>query len=124
MPLPRLPKKVWIGTYEATLEVVNPTHAELKNADDDDHARGMTDTGDQPRIFIADNLTMVQQLEVVIHELTHVINYAFSIDDGSTEEDVADAQGKGWSAALIANPKLSRWLTGMGTAIRKEQQSA
>ena len=62
-------------------------------------------------------------VEVVVHEIFHVIHYVHGVDDDSKEEQFTDAQAKGWLAFLLHNPRFAQWLDGRLTAIRKARKA-
>jgi len=117
---PALPKRVWIGTSEVKISIVPHDDPQL----DGGETRGTTICELPPKVHISDALDPGSMLEVVWHELTHVINWLAELGDESTEEQVADVHGRAWPALLIANPKLQRWFTHQINAIRKEQSNA
>jgi hypothetical protein len=115
-----LPTRLWIGTYEFYLMSVPRTHPKL-----DGDADGITYTGDDGNLIcIASHLDARRMLEVVLHEVTHAINWVNDIEDGTDEEDVATKHGHAWSALLLDNPRFQRWLTVALNRIRKERTKA
>ena len=114
-----LPRRLWVGTYEYLLTLVEPRHAVL------DGANGMTHNEEGgTAIFIAAHLGPRKTLEIVLHEVTHAINWTNDIDDGVEEETVATVHGAAWSALFLDNPKFQRWLTYTLNLIRKERKDA
>lgn len=120
----KLPKKVWIGTYEFTIHVVDRNHDKLKSkgADDPD-ADGITTFAGQT-IHIANDMTASLVLETVWHEITHAINWVNDIEDGADEEMICNLHGKAWSKFFIENPRFGRWFQAQCIAIRKERDHA
>ena len=119
---PPLPRKVWIGTYEYELHLVEPTDTVLDDAD------GITLSEDgRKAVFISNSLGIRRRLEIVFHELTHAINWVNDVgqsDDDMVameEEELAEKYGLAWSAFLLDNPRFQRWLTYTLNKIRKER---
>lgn len=126
---PLLPSKVWIGSHEVKIHRVpdlDPKLDPLPDPEDTDPARlrGMSELSDPPIIYINEALNPTQMLEVVMHELCHVINWAAKIDDGAEEEAVAEAHGTGWTQLFLHNPRFHRWFDAQVVQIRKDQKNA
>ncbi len=114
-----LPKCVWVGTYEFPMGFVDAADPRL------DEANGMCETGEgETRIWIAARMGLRKTLEIVIHEITHAINWVYDIDDGVDEEDIATKHGAAWSQFFLDNPKYQRWLAYTVNRIRKERKDA
>lgn len=114
-----LPKRVWAGTREVHLLMVPDDDVRLEGA------RGMSDLQDTPRIYINDTLTGANLLEVVWHELTHVINWLHDLDEEEKpiiEEKIAEIHGVAWTTMLIVNHRLHRWINETILSIRKDQR--
>lgn len=122
-----LPRKVEIGSYEYTMQIVPPDDPIL---DDED---GMTTSEDTRKIIsISSSLGLRRRLEIVFHELTHAINWTHDIYDEAPgdeedmvsmpEEDLAAKYGLVWSQFLLDNPRFQRWLTYTLNRIRKERK--
>lgn len=113
-----LPNKIWVGSYEFPLRVVPAGDPMLDNAD------GCTEFDENCRgIKIASNLATRHRLEIVIHEITHAINWSVDLEDGATEEDVATKHGRAWSQFLLDNPRYVAWLTFTLNKIRRERSA-
>jgi hypothetical protein len=116
-----LPKKVEVGSYEFALHVVPASDTKLDGADgicyfaEEDGGRA---------IFVAAGLGLRKMLDVVLHELTHAINWCHDIDDGADEEAIATKHGTAWSQLFLDNPKFQRWLVSILNRIRKERLDA
>lgn len=126
-PEPALPRKLWIGTYEFPLHLVSPDdqHLGLGKTDPADEREGMTLTGEAVGgfgIWIANNIAMRKQLEIMLHEVTHAINWVYDIDDGSDEESIATAHGTAWSQFWLDNPRFERWLVYTLARIRRARR--
>lgn len=112
-----LPSKLWVGSYEFALRVVPKGHAGLKaDEDDKEPADGMTKAGEEDgdnAIYIASNLDARRRLDVIWHEVTHVINWANDIDEDVKpieEEEIATKHGAAWTQFLLDNPRFFSWL--------------
>lgn len=116
-----LPRKVWVGPYEFPVRVVPTSDPVL----DSGVADGATVTLEEGRgIFLSEQLDRRKLLEIVTHEVTHAINWAYDIEDGVEEEAIASQHGIAWSQFLLDNPRYQRWLTSTLNAIRRERSSA
>jgi len=122
MAAPRLPSRLWIGSYEFQLA--------QKPVDDplfEGEADGITHFDLPARgVYLRDDLALRSLLEVVLHEITHAIHWAHDLDDAEKfdEEQVATVYGLAWSALLLANPRFQRWLNHTVNAVRKAQANA
>lgn len=120
---PRLPKKLWIGTYEVSLRLVPKTEPKLEGdadgiflSDEDDRA-----------ILIPNNLDSRRRLEVLMHEITHAINWVGDIDEeeGAIEEEkIATQHGMLWSQFWLDNPRFEKWMVYILSKIRQERARA
>lgn len=123
MKVVHLPKKVEVGTYEFPIQIVSAGDARL-----DGDADGITYFGAEGEparcILIAGRLGPKRTLDVVMHELTHAINWVTGVDDGTTEEGIADAHGRAWVALLLDNPRFVRWLNYVLERLRAEREDA
>lgn len=126
---PALPGKLWIGTFEVPLKVVPPHADELKD-ENGVESNGMSVVHDEDLlgIWIASNLPPRKRLEIVIHEVIHIINFAYGIEDDDAgrpicEEDVAEKHGKAWTQLYLDNPRFVKWLTYVVDKIRKDQKA-
>jgi|SRR5882672_7939726 len=120
MKIVHLPKKLYVGTYEYSLNVVARSHPDLAEDNGGTHW-----DEDNRRIAIAEGLPPRQRLSTIMHEVIHAINDVCGIDDGmlpKTEEDLTEAQGEAWTHFLIDNPKFDRWLTYSLSCIRQAQR--
>jgi hypothetical protein len=127
MAAAKLPRKIWIGTYEVSVQSVPPNSPKLDPIEpgEETRLRGMFDPDvEPPEIFVDQTLGGIQLLEIINHEITHAINYVYDIQDGAQEEDVAETHGRAWSMFYVANPRYQRWLVSLCNAIRKEQKDA
>lgn len=114
-----LPKKLWVGSYEFPLRQIEPDDVVLGGDD------GLMEPAETNRgIYIANNLDRRKTLEIILHEITHAINFVNDIDDGEDEETVATKHGIAWSMFLLDNPRFQRWLTYTLNKIRKERADA
>src|SRR4051812_48409118 len=116
----KVPRRIWLRNQPIKIDVVAPDHPVLAECD----ARGHTlfDNSGGTTILISNALGISAFLEVVIHEITHVINFLWDIDDGAEEEAMATAHGEAWAMLLVANPAYQRWLTRTVNMLRKEQK--
>jgi hypothetical protein len=117
------PRKVWVWTYEFPLHFVLPDDPVLvvrgKPSD------GVTGTHEEERgIWIAASLDDRKTLEIVWHELTHAIDWAYGIDRGSSEERIARQHGIAWSQFFLDNPKFVRWYMGIVRRVTAERKAA
>ena len=119
----KLPRKVWVGVHEFTLQAVPRTHPALAPIHGP-HPDGGACVFDPMGIFIADNMNQAALLETVWHELTHAVNHACDIEEATEEEDIADKHGKVWTQFWINNPRFSTWWTRNCIAVRKERARA
>jgi hypothetical protein len=120
MTAPKLPSKLWVGTYEIPVRIVPSTDPVLEGDCD-----GCFEDGEDGRgIYLASSLDKRKLFEVVIHEITHVIDWAYELEDEGLEEElVAKTHGKAWSQVYLDNPRLLRWFTHIVTALRKERSA-
>lgn len=127
----QLPRKLWIGTFEVPLKVVPHDDEALKDdrpeIGDNTFSSGMSvvDDEDLCGIWIASNLTPRKRLEIVLHELIHVIDWVCGIsdDDLIIEEDIAEKQGKVWAQLCLENPRFVAWLAYVTERIREDQRA-
>lgn len=125
--MPTLPRKVWVHSHEMRLVMVGPKNRVLVKQ----KADAYTDT-EARRIWICKGLGSKRTLELVFHELTHVINFANdvepTIDKGlktsELEEYITIAHGRTWAQVFVDNPKFAMWVIHMSDQIRKEQTHA
>lgn len=110
------PDKVWIGTAEYAICVVPADHAKLDGGETD----GITEFSPTV-IHIANSLPLTAFMETIWHELTHAIDDAVGLEDGSLEEDIADHHGKAWTQFWINNPRFQRWWGKACIAVRKDR---
>lgn len=61
-------------------------------------------------ITLETNMTYHLTAEVLLHEITHAIFNMFSLNDTSTEEQIAEAMGKGWAMVFLDNPWLTKFM--------------
>lgn len=116
-----LPRCLWVSSYEFALQMVEPENSYLEGNN------GMTYAEDgDTRIWISSGLGPRKTLEIVFHEVTHAINFAYDIDptDDISEEDIASKHGIAWSALYMDNPRFQRWVTSVTNRIRKERKDA
>lgn len=114
----KLPKKLWVGNYEYDLQTVPRVHPDLAG----DNGVSLLDDENR-RILIAKNLKLRHRLEVVLHEIIHVINDAANMDDPlPNEEEMTTKQGHGWTYFLLDNPLFEAWLWATLAEIRKSQK--
>src|ERR1700676_2057846 len=100
MKIVQIPYKVWVGTYEYSLQLVPRDHPDLAGDS------GITSFDeDNRRILVAIGLSIRTRFEVVWHELTHAINDACDIDDPMPDEEtVATRHGAMWTHFFLDNP--------------------
>lgn len=110
----KLPKRVFVGHYEFALKVVDPATPELEGSD------GMTYT-DRSEIYIASGMSLRRLLNVVQHEVNHVINWSREIADGASEEEFTTKNSDGTTEMWIDNPGLITWQTKVSREIRKQR---
>jgi len=117
---PRLPGKLWIGTYEFYLKRVHRGDPRLE-AD----AEGMSFWEDSNRgILILDTLDTRHELEVIWHEVTHCVNWVGDIDEDEKPiegEDIAEKQGVLFTQFFLDNPRFEAWLSFTLKRIRQER---
>lgn len=125
MKIVQLPRKVWIGSYEFPVRIVDADDPALKDeagvASD-----GMMDNHEDHRaITISNKLDTRKRLEIVFHELVHAINIVNGItDDLPVEEDeIADKHGLAWSQFYLDNPRFAAWVVYTIARIRKDQKA-
>jgi hypothetical protein len=117
--LPRLPKKIWVVTWEFDVHLVPDAHPMLEGND------GMTYfEEDQRGIYLSQSMQPRRLLEVFWHEAEHAINWSVDIDDGIEEETLCELHGKAWTDFLLNNPRFESWLTKMTKFIRHERKNA
>lgn len=110
------PEKVWIGTVEYAICVVEGTHAKLDGGETD----GITEF-DPTAITVSRDLSLTGFMETMWHELTHAIDDTVGLEDGSLEEDIADRHGKAWSQFWINNPRFLRWWSKACVQVRRDR---
>jgi hypothetical protein len=113
-----LPKQVEVGGYVFPIYVVPRRHSKLGGDD------GCSTYDGGFAIYIADDMSIRKGLDIVLHEVTHAINFANDIDDGVDEETIATKHGPAWAQFLLDNPKFQRWLNSALNRIRKERANA
>ncbi len=121
-PAPVLPRKLWIGAYEFK---VNYTAADTPALCGEDGQ--MEADGRRCIIWLSDDMDTRRLLEIVLHEITHAINWVHDIDDDDKtvqvlEEDVAEKHGKAWAALWLDNPRFERWFAYVLARIRRERR--
>jgi hypothetical protein len=62
------------------------------------------------KIFISDDLTPGKVADTFMHEVLHVLNWIFDIDDGVKEESLCLRLSSGLLAFWRDNPEAMRWL--------------
>jgi hypothetical protein len=116
----QLPRKIEVGTVEYPIRIVAATDKLL------DEANGIAYFGEEdgvPRqILIAARLGPKQTLEIVLHEIIHVINHVNEIEDGEDEEIVTTKHGAAWAQFWIDNPKMLLWVNYVVARIVRERQ--
>lgn len=123
MKEPPLPPKIWVDSYEFLLEI-RPSSDPIFEPRPDEIASGITHFDLPGRgVFISSDTDIRQRLEVLLHEITHAICDAHGINErGRYQEDyLALKFGKAWSALMVDNPKLRRWINWAADRIRREQ---
>lgn len=110
--LERLPKGVKVGGYKFAIELAPPTDGDLEG----DYGCTNTDTF---RITLNEGMTFQKIVNVLWHELNHAIDYAYELEDSSSEEDFASKGATGWMALRIDNPSLDRWINRAIVIMRK-----
>jgi hypothetical protein len=119
MQLPRIPKKIWVVTWEFEVSLVSANHPMLEGND------GMTYFDEENRgIYLSELLPPRTLLEVFWHEAEHAINWSEDIEDGIDEETLCEKHGKAWTDFLLNNPRFESWLTRMNKFIRHERKNA
>jgi hypothetical protein len=125
----KLPKRVFVDQYEFRLKLVEKNAPELaeKTGDDatgdpmqDAEGEGLTDF-QRKTIFLCRDLNLHLFVEVVIHEITHAINWSRDIEDGSSEETFTTRFSPGLVRFLLDNPRMHQWLNRAIREIRKQQ---
>lgn len=117
-----MPRKLWIGSYEFKVNLVASEHPSLCGEDGQMEADGR-----RCIIWLSEDMDTRRMLEIVLHEMTHAINWVHDIDDDEKtvmilEEDLATAHGKAWSQVYLDNPRFERWLTYTLARIRRERR--
>jgi hypothetical protein len=126
----KLPKRVFVDEWEFHLKLVDEGAPELfakgdendSDPGEDAEADGLTDLA-KKRIYLCKTLTLHRFVEVVIHELTHTINWSRDVDDGSTEEIFTTKFSAGFLRFLLDNPRVHQWLNRAIRAIREQQKN-
>lgn len=118
MKIVQLPRKVWVGSHEFAVRLVSQDDLVLAGEDGD-----MTTDGTTGVISIAADLDARRRLEIVLHELTHALNWSYEIEDGVSEEDIATKHGRAWAVFWLDNPRFESWLAYTLSRIRKEQRT-
>jgi hypothetical protein len=118
MKIVQLPRKVWVGSHEFAVRTVAAEDPVLDGEDGD-----MTTDGTTGVISIAANLDGRRRLEIVLHELTHALNWSYEIEDGIDEEDIATKHGRAWTVFWLENPRFESWLVYALAKIRREQRT-
>jgi hypothetical protein len=116
----RLPSTLWVGNYEFPMMMV-PVKDKILEGDADGCT--MFEHGDRG-IYIAEHLCKRRTLDVVLHEITHAINWVHDIQDKEPEEGIASKHGIAWSQLYLDNPRFEEWLTYTVRAIRAEREDA
>jgi hypothetical protein len=88
-------KKAKVGPYDYTVERDHDWDAD-KYCGVTDHARS--------KITLSSGLSDIQEIETLIHELSHCVDYVFNGD--KMEEDQVRAMSLGWTTLLRDNKKL------------------
>ena len=118
-----LPKKVEVGTYEFPIQIIHAGDPRLGEDADGITFFGSPDELQVSRcILIAGRLGPKKTLEVVLHEVTHAINYVSNIDNGADEEEIAERHGAAWAQFWLDNPRLLRWLNYVVERIKQERE--
>ncbi len=116
------PKTLWVSGYEFPLAIVEGEDVRLEGAD------GLTETGEKSRaIWIAAHLGTYRTVEIVLHEITHAINWAYDLcnaEDMADEEDIATKHGAAWARLYLDNPKFCQWLNSAINRVRAERANA
>lgn len=115
------PKTLYVGTFEFLLHFVPGSDPNLEGAN------GITELEEGKHgIWIIETLPPRKMLEIVLHEITHAINWERDIKGAMrlNEEALARKHGEAWSAFWIDNPKFHRWHTALVNRIRKERKDA
>jgi predicted mannosyl-3-phosphoglycerate phosphatase (HAD superfamily) len=109
-----LPRRIHVGghTYRVLIQSVEE-NAELENA------FGLTDL-EKFRIHLFVGMPASQALEVVQHEVSHVINDVFGVTDDSSEEQFTTQHSKGLIEIQLRNPRYVNWINKTLRRVRKE----
>jgi hypothetical protein len=130
----QIPSKLWIGGYEFELRTVavgDEVNATLDKADQlilkaED---GVMLSGPvHYAIWLSASLNMRRRLEIVLHEITHALNWLHDIKDVRKyvhvdEETLAERHGRAWAQFWLDNPRFERWMTYTLARIRSEQRT-
>lgn len=111
-----LPRHIQIGQYTFKLYVVPAADERLGERD------GMTYTG-LNKVYLREDMDLQTCLNVVVHELTHCINWARDVADPSGEEEFTTQHTYGLVEMLIRNPRYLCWVNKHVRALRKEAAS-
>lgn len=123
-PIPPLPRRVWVGSYEFSMRLVDPTDKMLLDC------KGVASSGmstfdhdgEGYGIWVSEMMALRTRLEIVMHEITHAINFAYDVKNRSAEETIAEKHGHAWSQFWLDNPRFERWFVYTLAAIRKERR--
>lgn len=123
------PEKLWIAQYEFPLHFVLPDDEAL--VVNGFPSNGVTDIDeDNLAIHVSASLDARKTMEVVWHEITHAINWAYRLEErlgrarltaAKREEIVAQVHGEAWSQFYLDNPKFVRWYSYLAKTIAAER---
>jgi hypothetical protein len=116
-----------LDEHEFGMRVVPPDHVLLEN-EAGDFRRGMShlDPDKWLGVAVSSGLPPRERLVIVLHELTHCIDWVYEIDEDERvidEESIAEKHGKAWTQLYLDNPRIVKWLVYTVDKIRKDQKA-
>ena len=127
MKIVQIPSKIWVEGYEFALRLLPHDDPILKVEGKSDEEDGMCLTGIPDfSVCVSNDLDARHRLRIVLHEITHAINWASGIDETEnliTEEDIATNHGDAWARFWLDNPRFERWMGYTLARIRNEQRT-
>lgn len=99
-----LPRRIHVGPHTFGVVICQPSECEhLKDAD------GCA-AFNEMRIYLRDNLPLQLAVNVVVHEVTHCINWVYGVNDESTEEQFTNQHATGEIDVFLHNPRYMEWV--------------
>lgn len=123
---PGMPSKIFVGSYEFAMRFVPINDERLTGDDGDNDNNGICITEEGNRgVYLSAAMEPRLLLEVVTHEITHAINWAYDVDvegEPIEEEELTRKHGVAWAAFYLDNPRYLPWLQDLLARIRREQR--